>query len=343
MKPEGSIMVFIEHHLGKVAGVSVELLGKARRLAGELGADVTAVAMGRRLEDALAELKAYGCGRVYYVDDERLEHFTAVPAAKVIVGLIRKYQPRFVLFGASTTGRAVAPRVASELRCGLTADCTDLQIGEDQFRGKTYDNILLQIRPAFGGNVVATIVSPDCSPSMATVREGVMPHDAPDPSLPGDIIEEPCVLKDEDFLTEIIEVLEEERTVNLATARIIISAGMGAAKPDSIALVQQLATVLGGELGASRPMVDGGYLPKERQVGQTGTTVHPNLYVACGISGQIQHRAGMSDSKRIIAINTDPDAPIFSVAHYGIVGDLNEVIPRMLTAYKAIIQEKKNA
>ncbi len=342
MKAEGNIMVFIEQHGDRIAKVSRELLCKAGRLAAELGVDVTGIALGYGLKEELDTLKAYGCARVHYVEDRRLAHFTAVPAAKAIVRAVRKHRPRVVLFGATTTGRAVAPRVASALQCGLTADCTDLRIGSDSFRGKEYHNILLQIRPAFGGNVIATIVSPESSPSMATVREGVMPMDPPDPSLAGDVVEEACDLEDADFPTEVVEVVRKSGMANLTAARIIVSAGMGAASPDSLALVRELATVLGGKLGASRPMVDGGFLPKEHQVGQTGVTVRPNLYIACGISGQIQHRAGMAESKRIIAINTNPEAPIFSVAHYGIVGDLNEVIPKMIAAYKAIIQEKKN-
>jgi electron transfer flavoprotein alpha subunit len=343
MKAENSVMVFIEQHGDHIVAVSRELLCKARRLAEELGVCVTGVALGPGAHEELNSLKAYGCARVYCVRNRRLAQFTAVPAAKAIAEMIRRHKPQIVVFGATTTGRAVAPRVASELKCGLTADCTDLQIGSDEFHGKTYRNILLQVRPAFGGNVVATIVSPECHPSMATVRAGVMPMDPPDPSLDGDVVEEVCDLQDADFPTEVIEVMERAAAVDLTAARIIVSAGMGAAAPDSLELVRELASVLGGHLGASRPVVDGGLLPKEHQVGQTGVTVRPNLYIACGISGQIQHRAGMSESKRIIAINTDPDAPIFSVAHYGIVGDLNEVIPRMIAAYKTIILEKKHA
>ncbi len=342
MNAENSIMVFIEQHGKEVAAVSRELLCKARQLAAELGVDVTGVALGYGIRAELALLRAYGCARVYYVEDRRLARFTAVPAAKAIVHVVRKHRPRIVLFGATTTGRAVAPRVASALQCGLTADCTDLQIGGDRFHGKEYRDILLQIRPAFGGNVVATIVSPECSPSMATVRQGVMPMDPPDATLRGDIVEVHCELADKDFPTEVLEIVEKSGMVKLPAARIIVSAGMGAASPDSLALVRELAAVLGGELGASRPMVDGGFLPKEHQVGQTGVTVRPNLYVACGISGQIQHRAGMAGSKRIIAINTDPEAPIFRVAHYGIVGDLNDAIPKVITAYKASIKERKD-
>jgi electron transfer flavoprotein alpha subunit len=216
----------------------------------------------------------------------------------------------------------------------LTADCTDLQIGDYTIQGKTYDNILLQIRPAFGGNIIATIVSPESSPSMATVRDGVMTICPPDKSRLAEIIPEGHTLEDSDFLTEVIEIVNEEKKVNLKSANIIVSAGMGASSPESLALVKSLARTLGGELGCSRVIVDSGILHKDHQVGQTGTTVRPKLYIACGISGQVQHRAGMSESRRIIAINSDPNAPIFNIAHYGIVGDLNDIIPKMIKAYK---------
>ncbi|MCP4042563.1 MAG: electron transfer flavoprotein subunit alpha/FixB family protein, partial [Gammaproteobacteria bacterium] len=220
-------------------------------------------------------------------------------------------------------------------RCGLTADCTELQIGEYKTKGKVYENAFLQIRPAFGGNIMATIVSPESFPSMATVREGVMRMDPPDKSKTAEVVVEESGLADGDFMTEVLEVVRKQKAVNLGSAQIIVAAGMGAGNPGTLKLVRQLADTLGGEVGASRPLVDAGLLPHEHQVGQTGTTVRPNLYIACGISGQIQHRAGMAGSKRIIAINSDPDAPIFKIAHYGIVGNLNDVIPKMIEAYKA--------
>jgi electron transfer flavoprotein alpha subunit len=232
-------------------------------------------------------------------------------------------------------GRDVAPRVASSLKCGLTADCTQLKIGEHKIKDKVYNNILLQIRPAFGGNILATIVSPESVPSMATVREGVMKMADPDPSGKVQIITETCGVADDDFLTEVLEVVREESTVNLKGAKIIVSAGMGAGSPEGLELVKKLAKTLGGVVGSSRPVADAGLLDRCHQVGQTGVTVRPNLYIACGISGQIQHRAGMEGAKRIIAINKDPDAPIFNIAHYGIVGDIHDVIPKMIKAYKA--------
>jgi electron transfer flavoprotein alpha subunit len=271
---------------------------------------------------------------VVLVQHPGLERFTSVPYAKTLTQVIQRYEPQVVLFGATTTGRDVAPRVASELQCGLTADCTDLQIGEHKAKGTVYTNVLLQIRPAFGGNIVATIVSPDSRPSMATVREGVMPRRELDSWQPAQVVKEDIDLGEGDVLTEILDVVHKEKAVDMKKAKIIVSAGMGAADPQSLEAVHELAAALGGVVGASRPVVDAGIVPKEHQVGQTGTTVRPNLYIACGISGQIQHRAGMSESKRIVAINTDPAAPIFDIAHYGIVGDVKQVIQHMIKAYK---------
>ncbi len=335
MSAEKSVMVFIEVNNKKIADVSLELVCEARRLADELNVSVSAVAMGHEIKNELNILGQYGCETVYFTEDIRLDHFTSVPYAKTIVKIIRKYQPQIVLFGASTNGRDVAPRVASELKCGLTADCTELRIGDHKIKDREYKNILLQIRPAFGGNIVATIVSPESVPSMATVREGVMKMTDALSNGKVEIISEACELSNNNFLTEIIEIKHEEKTVNLKSSHVIVAAGMGACDPESLKLVKKLARVLGGEVAASRPVVDSGQLVRDRQVGQTGTTVRPTLYIACGISGQIQHRAGMSDSKRIIAINNDPNAPIFNIANYGIVGEVSDVIPKMIKAYKA--------
>ncbi len=329
-----NVMVFIETRHGRIADVSLELISAANGLAKKMGGSVEAVAVGYALHDELKTLGQYGCQRVYYTDDERLAHFTSIPYAQTVVSIVREYQPGVVLFGATTMGRDVAPLVASTLQCGLTADCTDLQIGEHDLKGVHYENILMQIRPAFGGNIVATIVSPESVPSMATVREGVMKMVEPDPEKSVEIIQKTCRVADDDFLTEVLEVVTEEKQVNLKAAQVIVSAGMGASDPDALGLVRDLSRVLGGELGCSRPVVDSGVLAKEHQVGQTGTTVRPNLYIACGISGQIQHRAGMSESRRIIAINKDPQAPIFAIAHYAIVGDVKNVLARMIKAYK---------
>ncbi len=334
MSNKKNVMVFVESRAGKIAEVSLELLGAARNLADKLGVEVEAVAIGYNLTDELAVLGHYGCQRVYYIDDKRLAFFSSVPYAKTVVNTIKAHNPGIVLFGATTMGRDVAPRVASALKCGLTADCTDLKIGEHKIKDKTYKNTLLQIRPAFGGNIVATIVSPESVPSMATVREGVMKMIDPNPEATIEIINETCTVADNDFLTEVLEVITEEKAVNLKAAQIIVSAGMGASDPEAIELARTLAASLCGELGCSRPVVDSGILDKDHQVGQTGITVRPNLYIACGISGQIQHRAGMSEAKRIIAINKDPNAPIFAIAHYGIVGDVKDVLTKMIKAYK---------
>jgi len=328
------VMVFVEQIDGRIAEVSLELICEARRLAQQLGAVVTAVAAGSKLMDLLPSLGNYGCKTVYYVEDERLSHFTSHPYAKSMVSVIRKHGPSIVLFGATIIGRDMAPRIASALRCGLTADCTELQIGEYKSLKQVYPNAFLQIRPAFGGNIMATIVSPESVPSMATVRPGVMKLDPPDTKLKAEVVVEESGLSQDDFMTEVIEVVRREKSINLGAAHIIVGAGAGAAAPASLALVRKLAETIGGVVAVSRPLVDAGLFSHDHQVGQTGTAVHPNLYIACGISGQIQHRAGMAGSKRIVAINSDPDAPIFRIAHYGIVGDLNVVIPKMIEAYK---------
>ena len=328
------VMVFVEQIDGRIADVSLELICEARRLAQQLNAEVSAVALGWKLAAILPALGNYGCKTVYYVEDERLSHFTSHPYAKSVVGVIRRHAPLIVLFGATIIGRDMAPRVASALKCGLTADCTELRIGEHKALKQVYQNTLLQVRPAFGGNIMATIVSPESMPSMATVRPGVMKLDAPDTGLNAEVVAEESGLADGDFLTEIVEVVRREQSVNLGASQIIVAAGAGAAAPASLALVKKLAQTIGGAVAVSRPLVDAGFFSHEYQVGQTGTTVRANLYIACGISGQIQHRAGMAGCKRIVAINNDPDAPIFRIAHYGVVGDLNEVIPKMIKAYK---------
>ena len=335
MSSTTNVMVYIEHHDNKIADVSLELICKAVELAADTGGQVQAVILGSGLDAELERPGHYGCDTLFYIEDERLDHFTSVPYAKLVARQIEKQAPQIVLFGATTQGRDIAPRVASALRCGLTADCTDLQIGSHKYKQKLYEKTLLQIRPAFGGNIVATIVSPESSPSMATVREGVMKMAPPDPHRKVRIVKEACDLSPADFPTRVVDIVRTLKAVDLKSARVIVAAGMGAATPEGIALVKELAATIGAEVGASRPVVDAGLMPGDHQVGQTGTTVRPNLYIACGISGQIQHRAGMSDAMRIIAINSDPDAPIFDIAHYGIVGDVMKVIPEMIKAYKS--------
>lgn len=337
MHSEQNVMVFVEQYENRIADVSRELLSKARELADRLGGEVQAGVLGDSgLGAELPALGSFGCDRVFYMQDQRLSRYSSVPYARGLCRIVQEYNPRFLLFGASTLGRDLAPRVASQLRCGLTADCTDLQIGEHKSKGTVYKDILLQIRPAFGGNIIATIVSPESRPSMATVREGVMKKHKLHGEPQAEVIDVPSNIRDEDLLTQILAVEKVEKAVDLKAAKIIVSAGMGASSPESLQLVKELAQVLGGAVGASRPVVDGGYLGKEHQVGQTGTTVRPNLYIACGISGQIQHRAGITEAHRIIAINKDPQAPIFECAHYAIVGDVNEVLPKMIKAYKEV-------
>jgi len=335
MQPTNSVLVFLEQRDGVIADVSLELLGKAGDLARELGVNVEGVLVGHGLKQDPAELGRYGCHRVYRVEDPRLADFTSLPYARAVEEVIRGCAPQIVLFGATTTGRDVAPRVASSLRCGLTADCTELEIGEFKGKDRTWMNTLHQIRPAWGGNIIATIVSPESRPSMATVREGVMPMPEASNSSGAQVDDVGVDFSPEDFPTQVLETHRMEREVDLRKARIIVAAGMGASDERSLQLVKDLARVLGGEYAGSRPMVDGGFLPHERQVGQTGTTVRPNLYIACGISGQVQHLAGMQESGRIIAVNSDPEAPIFDLAHYAIVGEVSDVLPKMIKACQA--------
>jgi len=328
----GEVWVFAEQEDGQLHDIALELCGKARELADRLGVRTAAVLPGWRVRQLSGRLVAHGADRVYLVEDQRLEHYQTQPYARVLCTLIEKHRPQIVIYGATALGRDLAPRVASAMRAGLTADCTDLDIGdvEDRAAGLTHRNLLLQIRPAFGGNIIATIVNPERWPQMATVREGVMPLREPDPQRSGEVIEEPAALRDEDFAVRLIERHREPRRVNLKGARTIVAGGGGVGSKAAFRLIHELAGVVGGAVGASRAAVDSGYIGKEHQVGQTGTTVRPALYIAAGISGAVQHRAGMEESAKIVAINIDREAPIFSVAHYGIVGDLHQVIPLMI-------------
>ena len=333
----GNVWVFIEQEGGKIADVSLELVSKGKELAERLGVKTEAVLLGNNVESCCSTLFEYGCDTVYLAEDPRLEPFTVLPFAKVIMDLIRTYNPNILLFGATMKGRELAPRVASEKLAGLTADCTDLKIEDfdDKVNGKYYTDKLMQIRPAFGGNIIATIVNTWDDPQMVTVREGVMKMGTPEAGRTGEIIKVDVALTAEETVVKVIERIREEKSVDLKGARIIVAGGYGVGSKENFKLIHDLAKTLGGEVGASRAAVDAGWIDHDHQVGQTGVTVRPNLYIACGISGSIQHCAGMSDSKKIIAINTDPNAPIVSVAHYGIVGDLNQIIPMMIKAYKA--------
>ncbi len=328
-------MVFIQQDDGTVSDVSIELLSKARDLASQLQVGVTGVLMGDAVKAEAAKLIPYGVDEIFVIEDKRLKNYTPVPYAKVMVDMIKKHAPQIVLYGATTTGRDLGPRIASNLKVGLTADCTDLQIGDYAFKDSEYKNILYQIRPAFGGNIIATIVAPEKKPQMATVREGVMKVGTPQAGYKGKVTSVPFTFSDSDFPSEIIKRIREEKLVDLKGSQIIVSGGIGVGSKENFSLIYELAHTLGGEVGASRAAVDAGFIAKDHQVGQTGTTVRPKLYIACGISGAIQHRAGMSESARIIAINTDNEAPIFQIAHYGIVGDLNDVIPKFIKAFKA--------
>lgn len=337
MAQKQPVMVFVEQDGGKPADVSIELLCKGRDLADRLGVALEAMVLGHRVGHIPESLFPYGCDTVHLADHPELKVYRTLPYARVACNLIRKANPQIVLYGASHVGRDLAPRIASELKTGLTADCTDLQIGEHATPDgkKTYKDLLYQIRPAFGGNIIATIVCPEHRPQMATVREGVMKIAQPDPARKGTIAPVAAAFEDKDLLLEILRQNRKEKAVNLKSANVIVSGGAGVGSAGNFKLIFQLAEVLGGVAGASRSAVDSGFIPKDHQVGQTGTTVRPKLYIACGISGAVQHRAGMQESAKIVAINTDPDAPIFNIADYGIVGDLNVVIPMLIKAYKS--------
>ncbi len=330
------VWVYIEQNGGKIADVSLELLGKGSELAKTLKVKVGAVLIGSAVKGLCDTLYHYGADKVYLAEDAVLKEYRTLPYAAILADLVRTNEPQIILFGATTTGRDIAPRVASELKVGLTADCTNLKIGDFQKKDVTYNDILYQIRPAFGGNIIATIVTPDHRPQMSTVREGVMKMNAIDKSRTGEIVEVKPVIKKELLVAEVIKRIQQEKTVDLKGAQIIVSGGMGVGSKENFELVHKLAHALGAQVAGSRAAVDAGFIGKDHQVGQTGTTVRPKLYIAIGISGQIQHLAGMCESNRIIAINADPNAPIFGSAHYGIVGDLNEVIPRFIEAYTSL-------
>ncbi len=333
---QGEVWVFAEQEDGCLHDVVLELCGKARELADRLGVQMGVVLPGSGVGRLTRQLIAQGADNVYLVEDQRLGHYQTGPYARVLTTLIEKHRPQIVMYGATPLGRDLAPRVASAMRAGMTADCTDLEISDvaDPKTKTLHEKLLLQIRPAFGGNIIATIVNFDRWPQMATVREGVMPLLEPDDSRQGRVIEERVEINESHLALKLIERHIEPRKVNLKGARVIVAGGGGVGSKENFRLIHELAGAIGGAVGASRAAVDGGYIAKEHQVGQTGTTVRPALYIAAGISGAVQHRAGMEESAKIIAINKDPDAPIFSVAHYGIVGDLNQIIPMMIKALK---------
>jgi electron transfer flavoprotein alpha subunit len=321
-----------------IADVSLELLSKGRKLADDLKVKLEAVVLGHKVTKPEALLYPFGVDVIHYADDEKLFPYTTLPHTSVIMDLFKKEHPEIVLFGATSIGRDLAPRVASALRCGLTADCTSLEIG-DHFENKTqteYKNLLYQIRPAFGGNIIATIINPDTRPQMATVREGVMKKELYSVKYKGKLnkIDAKSILKDDDFAVTIIEQHLEKSRIDIKNAQVIIAGGYGVGSKENFQLLFNLAEILGAQVGASRAAVDAGFVEHERQVGQTGVTVRPKLYIACGISGAVQHRAGMDQSAQIISINTDLDAPINKIADYTIVGNVADVIPRMIKYYK---------
>lgn len=333
-----NLIVYCEYDEGSIADVSLELLTKGRRLADELQCQLEALVIGSNLKGIEKELFPYGVDTLYVADEPRLYPYLTLPHASITTQLFREIKPQVALFGATSIGRDLAPRVASALKCGLTADCTSLEIGEheDKKQKKEYKNLLYQIRPAFGGNIIATIINPETRPQMATVREGVMRREVYAPNYKGSLTKLDTVkyLKDDDFVVSIIERHLEERKVNIKNAQIIISGGYGVGSRENFDLLFQLAEVIGGEVGGSRAAVDAGYITHDRQIGQTGVTVRPHLYIACGISGAVQHRAGMEESSMIISINKDPNAPINKIADYAIIGDVGEVIPKMIRYYK---------
>jgi electron transfer flavoprotein alpha subunit len=334
MAQHGEVWVYVEVDDGVIADVSLELLGKGRELAGILGVPLAAVVLASDTTPLAAKLFTYGADTVYAAQDARLARYTTMPFTRVLADAIRDRKPEIVLYGATPQGRDLAPRVASSLKTGLTADCTDLRIDSYESAGRLYQQKLMQIRPAWGGNIIATIVSPDVLPEMATVREGVMHVPEPVAGRSGTLVEIPVVLDSESDFVTLLERHSQPRRVDLRSAPIIVSGGYGMGSKEGFKLIHELAAVLGAAVGGSRAAVDAGFVHADHQVGQTGTTVRPKLYVACGISGAVQHRAGMEESAKILAINRDAEAPIFGVAHYGIVGDVREVIPRLVKALK---------
>jgi electron transfer flavoprotein alpha subunit len=333
-----NIFVYCEIEDGIVADVSLELLTKGRSLAEELGCKLEAIAIGHNLNGIEKQIFPYGVDVMHVADDKRLSPYLTLPHSSIVKQLFEKEKPQIALFGATSVGRDLAPRIASATRCGLTADCTSLVIG-DHTENKTqteYKNLLYQIRPAFGGNIIATIINPDTRPQLATVREGVMKKEIFSESYKGEIktIDARAILNDSDFVVKIVERHIEKSKVNIKNAGIIIAGGYGVGSKENFKLLFELAEVLGAEVGGSRAAVDAGYIEHERQIGQTGITVRPKLYIACGISGQIQHRAGMMESSMIISINNDKNAPINHIADYAIIGDISEVIPKFIKYYK---------
>lgn len=334
-----AVFVYIEIEGTTVVEVSQELLTKGRKLANELGVELHAVVAGTGIKGKVEnQILPYGVDKLFVFDGEGLFPYTSKPHTDILVELFKREQPQICLMGATVIGRDLGPRVSSSLTSGLTADCTQLEIGDydDKKAGKHYEGLLYQIRPAFGGNIVATIVNPDHRPQMATVRSGVMKAEVLDPQYKGEVVYENVAdfVPPEDYVVKVIERHVEAAKHNLKGAPIVVAGGYGVGSKENFDMLFELAKVLHGEVGASRAAVDAGYCDHDRQIGQTGVTVHPKVYIACGISGQIQHIAGMQDSKIIISVNSDPDAPINKIADYVITGTVEEVVPKLIKYYK---------
>jgi len=333
-----NIIVYCEIEDNAIADVSLELLTKGRKLADELKCELEAVLIGSDLNGMDKEVLPYGVDTLYIAEESRLYPYLTLPHASILSKIFEDEKPQIALFGATSIGRDLAPRIASALKCGLTADCTSLEIGEhrDKKQKKDYKDLLFQIRPAFGGNIIATIINPETRPQMATVREGVMKKEVIAENYQGKVkkLDLSKYIKEEDFIVKILERHIEKQKINIKNSHIIVSGGYGVGSKENFDLLFELADVLGAEVGGSRAAVDAGFIPHERQVGQTGVTVRPHLYIACGISGAVQHRAGMEESAIIISINKDPNAPINNIADYAIIGDVGEVIPKMIKYYK---------
>ncbi len=334
-----NVFVYIEIEGTEVREVSQELLTKGRKLANELKVDLEAIVIGTGIKGKVEDqILPYGVDKLYVFDAPELFPYTSAPHTDIVVNLFKEEQPQICLMGATVIGRDLGPRVSSSLTSGLTADCTQLEIGpfEDKKSGKTYDNLLYQIRPAFGGNIVATIVNPDHRPQMATVRSGVMQKALYQGSCRKDVVypEVGKYVGPEAFVVKVLDHHVEAAKHNLKGAPIVVAGGYGVGSKEGFDSLFELARVLHGEVGGSRAAVDAGWIDNDRQIGQTGVTVHPKVYIACGISGQIQHIAGMQDSGIIISINSDPDAPINKIADYVITGTVEEVVPKLIKYYK---------
>jgi electron transfer flavoprotein alpha subunit len=329
------VYVFIEQRDNKIQKVGIELLGKARELADQLEEQVVAMLLGSEIEYEVETLYKYGADKVILVEDPMLEEYTTEPYAKAIYTIIKKYDPEIVLYGATSIGRDLAPRLAARVHTGLTADCTKLEIDEET-------RLLLMTRPAFGGNLMATILCENYTPQMATVRPGVMQTKKTD-NTDGELIRENIEFDESDMTVKILEIQKtEQKRKDITEADVLVSGGRGVGSAQGFEKLEDLAKVLNAEVSASRAAVDSGWMPKDRQVGQTGKTVRPNLYLALGISGAIQHLAGMEDSDLIIAVNKSEDAPIYDVADLGVVGDINQIVPKLTELIKREREAKED-